>query len=221
MEILFMTIVLAFAIPAYLIAGIREYTANKRNKRVSDAETAEKARLKEELVATPEEVETVDEMLRRGKLTEEEYQHKLLVDCGLANDFFAIYGSNWKKCAVFRTKNAIGAQEWGWDLKGFHNSPCGERIYLPHKELDAVKALLLSKIGKVPPETICLEPHVNIVPYSFSPWNIENGNAWYRRIEKNLRAAGKDVTMYFEKRGRSGVFDGAFFVGGLSREMRW
>lgn len=214
-------IMLAVMIPAYAIAGIREYTATKRNKRAFDAEMAEMARLKEELVATPEEVEMVNEMLRPGKLTEEEFQHKLLVDCGLANDFFAIYGSNWKECAVFRRKTSWGLPEWGWDLRGFHNSPCGARLNVSMRENDAVKALLLSKIGKVPPEKVSLEPHVNIIPYSFTDWNRENGNGWYKRIEQNLRDAGRDVTMYFEKGGRSGLFDGAYFVGGSRRETRW
>lgn len=124
---------------------------------------------------------------------------RLFNEYGLAEDFRAIYGSTWEEDAQFLPSTMLG-EGFRWNLKGFHNSPCGEKLTNRWPERRAVEALLWSKRGYVPVykgEWNEDPLHINVFPYAHTDWNGKTGAAWYRRITENLRRAGKPVTPYF------------------------
>lgn len=201
---------------------IREYSITQRNKRRYASEEQQRQIMNQILWPTKADIDWVEETFAIHKdETPEQWRDRLLYKEGLAAEFQAIYGLRWQECAEF-SENRY--QYWGpgWILQGFHNSPIGARLWIEWPENDAVKALLYSKRGKIPPFSTGLEPYINIIPYSFADWNIDNGVRWYRRIEDNLRRAGADVTMYFETPHNTYDFGGGpYFVNNEFRVTRW
>lgn len=214
-------IFLAIAIPAWALVIIRETVTGRASRRQFDSAEAQRLRMKELLTPTEEDIEWVNKAFSTRDVTAEEWRDRLLYQYGIAEEFRAIYGERWEECAVFgddRQRSWLGR---GWDLKGFHNSPINDKLWISWKENDAVKALLYSKRGKIPPNKQ-YEPYINIIPYSYTDWNFDNGVRWYRRIEENLRHAGADVTMYFNKDGFNFDYGGGpYFVQNGSRITRW
>jgi len=237
MGLVIMTLMLAIVIPAYAIELIREHVVGKSEQRKFERIESERDYWKEVLPATEEEYAAVLAKFERypGYMTDvpikkpeyldwfEQKREYLLYECGLAEEFAAIYGNSWERDAQIVQK--YSPKGFGWNLKGFHNSPVGADLTRNWPEQRAVEALLLSKIGKIHPQhsyTMPSYPCINVIPYANAPWNMETANAWYRRIEENLRAAGRDVTLYFYIDGHVDVMScGAYFVDGGFMERRW
>ena len=224
----FIVIFLAIAIPAWTIAGIREYSWNVRNEKIRASQEEQRLIMNQILWPTKADIEWVNETFRRRTdETPEQWRDRLLYKQGIAEEFQAIYGDDWEERAVF-SENRYQCYGPGWILQGFHNSPLGEnnisgRLYLTWNENDAVKALLYSKRGKIPPLPVQYEAHMKIIPYAYTDWNFDNGVRWYRRIEENLRAAGADVTMYFNDNENIDYeySGGPYFVNSEFRHTRW
>lgn len=217
----FIIIMLAVMIPAYGIAIFREQNGKARNRKAFASADLKRIEMNGILQPKKEDVDWVEETFRRRNgETPEQWRDRLLYENEIAAEFQAIYGLHWKEYAVFTPNRYLLGP--GWTLEGFHNSPVGDRLWVKWKEDDAVKAILYSKRGKIPPIASNYEPHMKIIPYSYAKWNYENGIRWYRRIEENLRNAGADVTMYFNDSNED--FDssgGPYFVDNGMRTLRW
>lgn len=231
MELALLTIFLAVSIPAWGFALMKEHAENKRSVRESDALENEVRTAKELLTPPPDVIRDVKAMFPHFKRAPDLYDKEFarwfytlrkwyFEDCGLAEDFAAIYGETWKEDARFLPSEAPGDYGYKWVLKGFHNSPIGENLTLRWPEKKAVEALLYAKRGFLPPDPVGTWPHVNIFPYSYTDWNKCIGTAWYKRIEELLRQAGKPVTAYFYRKADQSK-DGAYFACLPGTDRRW
>ena len=232
MELVLLTIFLAVSIPAWGLKLAKEHRENKRFEKERESLREESDRWKKLLTPPPDVVSEVSSLMPRynGPSSDIyapefkrwffELKEFLFEECGLAEDFEAIYGESWREDAQLIRSMLPGDPGYKWNLKGFHNSPVNENLTLRWPEKKAVEALLYARRGYIPRDSAGVRLCVNVIPYSYTDWNGYIGTAWYRRIEELLREAGKPVTMYFYKDADQQK-DGAYFAHLPGTDPRW
>ena len=235
MELLMLTLFLAISLPAWGLTLGKEIVCGRALRRKEEEEAKEIERAREELTPTEEEIAEVEALfpdLSGCKRNSPEFQRNindlwlnLLTEHGLDADMRAIYGDRWPSKAKIAQDKSPSGKGYTWFLDGISNSPGHDFIIIRYRPEEALKALVYSHMGRVPPYNGINAPgknipHVNVVPYGNSI-NGEAGDAWYKRIEENLRNAGRDVTFWFMADDPSYYECGAFCVKVPGSEQRW
>ena len=213
----FLVIFLAVAVPAYLIVWI---VGNARVKQ-SNREREESRELTEKwsasLPASSDDIRRVTALasynpdggniIEQIMPTPEKMAAYYFDKLGLAEDFCAIYGHDWReKVQIIPDPDDFHHKGFSpraiWHVEGF----------LKREQADvekAIAAILLSREGKVMSSST-LELNITAVPSDRAPW----ANRWFARIEENLRSAGRNVDLYIAKEGNRGAKPGAYFAPG-------
>ena len=213
----FLVILIAVAIPAYMLKWFADKRRINANKMEEEENRSVTARWLSVLPASSEEITRAakramypgDESDPSEKFipTPEKMAAYYFDTLGLAEDFRAIYGEDWRdKVRFIPDPNAVPdikpRAPAVWRMEGFRDRESPEIM-------KAVTALLLSKEGKIsgyyaPGSGLS----ITVVPNDRKPW----ANRWYKRIEQNLRDAGQDVTMYVCRKNYRWYKPGAFFA---------